>query len=262
VKKWLPIIAFAWISLAQATIAADTRLIKINYVTFSLSMYRANNSGDLTSISFTIQNLENRSLEWVKLRAVIRSNTGELIQSETFEENMSKKPLGPKEARQITHYLTINGFLIGGKQGTVNITVSDFKLSPAISQQDITLRKELAADAPPLCPNGSDKQSTPSNAELVQLRAEVIEKMKESRVRAEKLLAVHEQEKKELTARQRAFSNTGLVSSPELTQTERALAATSTRVEEDKRWLKAIDSAIEEETKRNTDCLPRDPNEK
>ena len=41
----------------------------------------------------------------------------------------------------------------------------------------------------------SSKKTAPVDAELARLRAEVIERMKESRASAEKLLEIHEQEK-------------------------------------------------------------------
>ena len=41
----------------------------------------------------------------------------------------------------------------------------------------------------------SAKKTAPVDAELARLRAEVIEKMKESRASAEQLLAIHEEEK-------------------------------------------------------------------
>lgn len=95
----------------------------------SFSIYKGSSSGDLDSISFSIQNLADRSVVWIKMRAVIRSNTGELIQTETFEEDLAKKPLAPGEARQVTHYVSIKGFIIDGKRGRVDINVVDRKLA-------------------------------------------------------------------------------------------------------------------------------------
>ncbi len=132
-RNGLALLACAWVLWAQVSIGAEKSLIKITYVTTSLSMYKGSNSGDLNSISFSIQNLTDQPLEWVKIRAVFRSNAGELIQTETFEEDLSgtgaiNKPLGPKEARQLTHYVTINGFVTGGKHGFVDVSVIDFRL--------------------------------------------------------------------------------------------------------------------------------------
>ena len=100
----------------------------------------------------------------------------------------------------------------------------------------------------------SSKKSAPVDTELARLRAEVIERMKESRASAEKLLEIHEQEKTKLTneyQRRREFYNQGLISRSELNQVERALAEAIVRVEEDKRWLMESDIAITEATLRD-----------
>jgi hypothetical protein len=87
------------------------------------------------------------------------------------------------------------------------------------------------------------------DAELAKLRAEVIERMKESRASAEKLLALHEEEKNRLTIeyhRRREYYDQGLISRAEVNQVERALAEVIIRVEEDKRWITESDIAITE----------------
>ena len=102
--------------------------------------------------------------------------------------------------------------------------------------------------------SSSSRKTAPVDAELVRLRAEVIEKMKESRASAEKLLAIHEEEKTKLTIeyqRRREFYSQGLISRSELNQVERALAEAIVRVEEDKRWLTESDIAITEATMRD-----------
>lgn len=103
-------------------------------------------------------------------------------------------------------------------------------------------------------PRSLYRKAAPMDAELARLRAEVIEKMKESRASAEKLLAIHEAEKTKLTAeyqRRREFYSQGLISRLELNQVERALAEAIVRVEEDKRWLTESDIAITEATMRD-----------
>ena len=100
----------------------------------------------------------------------------------------------------------------------------------------------------------SYRKTNSVDAELARLRAEVIEKMKESRASAEKLLAIHEEEKTKLTTeyqRRREYYSQGLISRAELNQVERALAETIVRVEEDKRWLTETDIAITEGTMRD-----------
>jgi hypothetical protein len=92
------------------------------------------------------------------------------------------------------------------------------------------------------------------DAELAKLRAEVIERMKESRASAEKLLALHEEEKNRLTIeyqRRLEYYNQGLISRSEVNQVEQALAQVIIRVEEDKRWITESDIAITEITMRD-----------
>jgi hypothetical protein len=98
------------------------------------------------------------------------------------------------------------------------------------------------------------RRATSADAELARLRADVIQKMKESRASAEKLLALHEEEKTKLKKDyelRRELYNQGLISRVEFNQTERALAAVIVRVEEDKRWLSESDITITEATSRD-----------
>jgi hypothetical protein len=90
--------------------------------------------------------------------------------------------------------------------------------------------------------------------ELARLRADLLEKMKESRASAEKLLALHEEEKKKVNdeyERRRMLYGQGLISRAELNQAERALAMMILRVDEDKRWLTESDIAITEASLRD-----------
>ena len=94
----------------------------------------------------------------------------------------------------------------------------------------------------------SSQRST-ADSELARLRADVIEKMKATRASTEKLLALHEEEVKKLSAefhQRRAFYHQGLISRAELGQSERALAAAIARVEADKRWITETDIALTE----------------
>lgn len=51
-------------------------------------------SGEPTSDSFTIQNFAAlKPLVWLKMRITIRSSTRELIETETFEEDLTRNPL-------------------------------------------------------------------------------------------------------------------------------------------------------------------------
>jgi hypothetical protein len=98
------------------------------------------------------------------------------------------------------------------------------------------------------------RQTRPLDSELARLRADVIEKMKESRASAEKLLALHEEAKAKLTAnyqQRREFYNQGLISRVELNQAERALANVIVQIDEDKRWIAESDSTLTEASTRD-----------
>jgi hypothetical protein len=105
------------------------------------------------------------------------------------------------------------------------------------------------------------RKVNPADAELARLRADVVEKMKESRVNAEKLLALHEEEQNKLTIRYQQrleLYRQGLISRAELTQVQRALAEAIVRVQQDKQWITESDIAITEASMR--DELLRLPN--
>jgi hypothetical protein len=124
----------------------------------------------------------------------------------------------------------------------------------ACSLLSLTLDGNTQEKQKPSTRSPSSKKIAPVDAELARLRAEVIERMKESRASAEQLLAIHEEEKTKLTneyQRRREFYSQGLISRSELNQVERALAEAIVRVEEDKRWLTESDIAMTEATMRD-----------
>jgi hypothetical protein len=85
--------------------------------------------------------------------------------------------------------------------------------------------------------------------ELVRLRAEVIGKMKEARVSAQKLLEINELEQRRLTEeydKRRELYRQGLIARGEVVAVEHALAETIFRVSQDRRWLNETDIAITE----------------
>jgi hypothetical protein len=93
-----------------------------------------------------------------------------------------------------------------------------------------------------------------SDAELVRLRAEVLQKMKESRSGAEKLISLREEELKNLQeeySKRRELYNQGLISRIELNRTERLLAQAMVRLDGDRRWLTEQDIAITEVSMRD-----------
>jgi hypothetical protein len=87
------------------------------------------------------------------------------------------------------------------------------------------------------------------DGELARMRADLIQKMKDSRAGAEKLIALREEEVKKLTedyGKRRQFYHQGLISRSELNQTEISLTDATARLEGDKRWLNEQDIAIAE----------------
>ena len=98
-------------------------------------------------------------------------------------------------------------------------------------------------------------QSTAAiDAELARSRTEVLEKTKETRAGAEKLLALHEAELKRITEeylRRRELFYQGLISRNEVLQAERAAAVMTMRIHEDKRFIAETDTALTEFTMRD-----------
>jgi len=100
----------------------------------------------------------------------------------------------------------------------------------------------------------SAKKPSSTEAELVRLRADLVDKMKKSRARSEELLTIYEQEKKQLTEeyeRRRSLYSQGLISRRETVEAEVALANSINRIEEVKRWIQEDDIAITEATMRD-----------
>jgi hypothetical protein len=93
-----------------------------------------------------------------------------------------------------------------------------------------------------------------SNSELTRARTDVIQKIKETRAGAEKLLRLHEAERIRLLAQyeqRREQYYSGLIARNEVLQAEHALAQAMLLVDEDKRWLAETDMAITEYTMRD-----------
>jgi hypothetical protein len=82
---------------------------------------------------------------------------------------------------------------------------------------------------------------------LSEIRGQVREEVKQSRGSIEKMLAIHEEEKKKLEEeydRRKELFRQNRISRAELSQTERALAGAILRVDEDKRWLAETDATV------------------
>ena len=109
-------------------------------------------------------------------------------------------------------------------------------------------------------PSNAQNRSRPApragaaDPEIARLRADVLEKMKESNAGAQKLLAIHEEEKKRVYdayLQRRELYHQGLISRVEVAYAERELAMAIVRVDEDKRWLAESEIAITEASTRD-----------
>jgi hypothetical protein len=92
-------------------------------------------------------------------------------------------------------------------------------------------------------------RGTAADAELARLRADVLQKMRDSRAGTEKLIALREDEVKKLTVeyeKRRQFYDKGLISKTELNQSALSLGEAIARLQDDKRWLSDQDIAITE----------------
>ena len=102
--------------------------------------------------------------------------------------------------------------------------------------------------------NSASRRGLPSDPELARMRAEVIEKMKESRASMEKLLAIHQENSVKLALEyetRRRLLDRELISKSELREAELALEKTVKDMEQLKRWIIEDDIAITEATMRD-----------
>ena len=109
--------------------------------------------------------------------------------------------------------------------------------------------------------SGVTRRAIPAESELLRSRTDVIQKIKETRAGAEKLLALHEADSRRLAEKyhtQRELYHQGLIARNDVLQAEHALVQAMLRVDEDKRWLAETDMAITEVSMR--DELLRLPN--
>lgn len=89
----------------------------------------------------------------------------------------------------------------------------------------------------------------PNASELSKARRDVIEKTKETRARLEKLLVLHETERRRRASeyeRHREYYSMGLIARNEVLQAKQAWVEATRRVDEDKRWIRETDAAIME----------------
>ena len=100
---------------------------------------------------------------------------------------------------------------------------------------------------------GAARRSAP-DAELTRSRAEVLEKIKQTRIGAERLLELHEAERRRAEQeyfKQRDLYYQGLVARNDVLKAEHALAQAILKIDEDKRWIGETDMAITEVSMRD-----------
>jgi hypothetical protein len=99
-----------------------------------------------------------------------------------------------------------------------------------------------------------NQRSAAVDSELARSRAEVLQKTKETRAGAEKLLALHEAELKRVTEeyeQRRELYYQGLISRVDVIQAEERVAKTTLLIRDDKRFLAETDTALTEFTMRD-----------
>jgi len=98
------------------------------------------------------------------------------------------------------------------------------------------------------------QRSAVIDSELTRSRTEVLQKTKDTRAGAERLLALHEAELKRVNEeyeRRRELYYQGLISRNEVVQAEQSVAQTMLRIQDDKRFLAETDTALTEFTLRD-----------
>lgn len=93
-----------------------------------------------------------------------------------------------------------------------------------------------------------------ADPEVSKARTDVIEKIKEAKASAEKLLALHETERERRSGeyqRRRDFYQKGLIARTEVLRAHQDLIEAARRVDEDKRWIGETDMAITEAAMRD-----------
>lgn len=117
---------------------------------------------------------------------------------------------------------------------------------------DLGGAQERSTGVPPR--STANRRVIASESELSKARTDVIEKIKETRAGAEKLLALHEAERQRRAGeyqRRRDLYDQGLIARNEVLQAESDLLAAIRRVDEDRQWIGESDMAVTEATMRD-----------
>ena len=139
--------------------------------------------------------------------------------------------------------------IVKGQQSAGYVSLKDLEASKPIPSEPLPVLDHQAKAKPPEMMSGVEKS-----------RAEVMEKMAETRAGAERLLALRIEEVMGLTKnyrQRRGLYDGGEISRDDLEQTERDLAVAVERVEADKRWIVEADRTLKEMSTR--DELLRSP---
>jgi hypothetical protein len=102
--------------------------------------------------------------------------------------------------------------------------------------------------------SGATRRAVPAESDLARSRAEVMQRIKETRDGAEKLLELHEAERlraEQEYQRRRELYHRGLIARNDVLQAEHGLARAILKVDEDKRWIAETDMAMTEVSMRD-----------
>ncbi len=111
-------------------------------------------------------------------------------------------------------------------------------------------------------PNPSQPEVTKhsrADSELLRSRADVIQKIKDTRAGAEKILALHEAERKRAEEKYEQLKDRyykGLATRNDVLEAENALFQAMARIDEDKRWIEETDKAMAEVLERDQVLRP------
>ena len=132
------------------------------------------------------------------------------------------------------------------------LTVLVTFVAPLLASVDIGIAQDNLTNRP--APSPSSRRADPGESELTKSRTDVIQKVKETRAGAERLLRLHENDRQrslEECERCRELYDQGLIAHNDALQAEHTMTEVSVRVDEDRRRLVETDMAIAEVTLRD-----------
>ena len=135
--------------------------------------------------------------------------------------------------------------IVKGQQSAGYVSLKDLEASAS---------KPIPSPLPPALDDQTKAKPPEMMSRVEKSRAEIMEKMAETRAGAERLLALRIEEVVGLTKKyrqRRALYERGKISQGDLEQTERDLAVAVERVEADKRWIAEADTTLKEMSMRD-----------